>query len=190
MLYYKVGVDFDRVGDVICHNTKKGNIEIIKYCRAQEEEPMDKDFELLFDKKEGNVLTDLLANDNGWFLVSERFREIILEQFNTNVQFFDVKIKEVQSRSILEKYYIANILSTVDALCLEGSEYSAFNIPNSNHQVYSVRKYCLYENALNGLDLFKLTREHVNCVFCSEKVKKMCEERNITGMSFSVVRQC
>ena len=110
MLYYKVGVDFDRVGDVICHNTKKGNIEIMKYCRAQEEEPMDKDFELLFDKKEGNVLTDLLANDNGWFLVSERFREIILEQFNTNVQFFDVKIKEVQSRSILEKYYIANIL--------------------------------------------------------------------------------
>ena len=97
MLYYKVGVDFDRVGDVICHNTKKGNIEIMKYCRAQEEEPMDKDFELLFDKKEGNVLTDLLANDNGWFLVSERFREIILEQFNTNVQFFDVKIKEVQS---------------------------------------------------------------------------------------------
>ncbi len=162
----------------------------MKYCRAQEEEPMDKDFELLFDKKEGNVLTDLLANDNGWFLVSERFREIILEQFNTNVQFFDVKIKEVQSRSILEKYYIANILSTVDALCLEGSEYSAFNIPNSNHQVYSVRKYCLYENALNGLDLFKLTGEHVNCVFCSEKVKKMCEERNITGMSFSVVRQC
>lgn len=190
MLYYKVGVDFDRVGDVICHNTKKGNIEIMKYCRAQEEEPMDKDFELLFDKKEGNVLTDLLANDNGWFLVSERFREIILEQFNTNVQFFDVKIKEVQSRSILEKYYIANILSTVDALCLEGSEYSAFNIPNSNHQVYSVRKYCLYENALNGLDLFKLTGEHVNCVFCSEKVKKMCEERNITGMSFSVIRQC
>ena len=48
MLYYKVGVDFDRVGDVICHNTKKGNIEIMKYCRAQEEEPMDKDFELLF----------------------------------------------------------------------------------------------------------------------------------------------
>ena len=108
MLYYKVGVDFDRVGDVICHNTKKGNIEILKYCRAQEEEPMDKDFELLFDKKEGNVLTDLLANDNGWFLVSERFRETILEQFNTNVQFFDVKIKEVQSRSILEQYYIAN----------------------------------------------------------------------------------
>lgn len=69
-----------------------------------------------------NRATDFLANDKGWFLVSDKLRKV-LESLNTEIQFLPVKIMERKSKKELPNYYIANILRVVDALCLEKSVY-------------------------------------------------------------------
>ena len=87
------------------------------------------------------------------------------------------------------EYYIANILSSVDALCLEESDYSVFRVPSMERPVYSVRKYGIYSNAVKGLDLFKLSGDHVVGIFCSEAMKDLCAQNGITGISFVPIRQ-
>lgn len=185
MRYYKMDIDMDRTGDVICHSPSAPEINL--YCRGQLEAPLPAGFRFTYRLQEGHVLTDWLANDKGWLLVSEAFRQQVLEAVHTEVHLLPVDVV-CEDDGSTHPYYVANVLSLVDALCLAGSDYSTFQVPGRKEPFYSVRKYCLSASAVRACDLFKLTGDQVIPLFCSEKVKALCEQAGLTGIAFVEVR--
>lgn len=49
--------------------------------------------------------------------------EKILESVDTDIQFLKVTVEEYNGLRLSRKYYFANVLRVVDALCLEKSKY-------------------------------------------------------------------
>ena len=56
-----------------------------------------------YDEEEGSVWTDYLANDKGWFIVSERFKSL-LQKMNSDIQFIDVSIYNIKGVNTEKKY--------------------------------------------------------------------------------------
>ena len=185
MRYYKMEIDMERTGDAICYSP--GIPEINLYCRGRMEEQLPAGFRFTYRLQEGYVLTDWLANDKGWLLVSEAFRQKVLEVAHTEVQMLPVDVVCEDDDSV-QQYYVVNVLSLADALCLAGSDYSTFQVPGRGEPFFSVRKYCLSALAIGEYDLFKLTGDQVIPWFCSEKLKGLCEEAGLTGIAFVEVR--
>ena len=168
----------------------KGNDSFMShtFVSAKPFDNWKEDFSFYYDIdniKNGEIFKDALSNNKGWFVVSEKFK-LILEKINTEIQFLPIAIHEKNNNGPSYTYYIANILTTVDALCLELSNYFIMNIPNFK-PIYNIAKYGIYESKTEGKDLFKLTfRNEVEMgpIFISEKAKKIIERNNITEVSF------
>lgn len=185
MRYYKMAIDMERTGDVICHSPSVP--EINQYCRGRVEEPLPAGFRFTYRLQEGSGLTDWLANDKGWLLVSEAFRQQVLQAVQTEVQLLPADVV-CEEDGFCHRYWVVNVLALADALHLPGSEYSVFQVPGRDAPFYSVRKYCLSAPAIGERGLFKLTGDHVIPLFCSEKVKVLCEKAGLTGIDFVEVR--
>lgn len=85
------------------------------------------------------------------------------------------------------RYYIANILRLVDALCLEHSDYFETEILGLG-TIYTVSKFAIYENRTQNSDIFKLMNRQEVPVFVSEKFKNIMVDNRMTGMSFTEIR--
>ncbi len=133
-----------------------------------------------------NRATDFLANDKGWFLVSDKLRKV-LESLNTEIQFLPVKIMERKSKKELPNYYIANILRVVDALCLEKSVYFEVYIEKLG-TIYNVVKYGIFAEKTENSDVFKLANRQEIPIFVSENFKNKVEKEEITGIYFLEIK--
>lgn len=71
-----------------------------------------------------------------------------------------------------KKYYIANIIKVVEALCLDKTVYFKTCIENKG-TIYSVSKYGIYENKTEEADVFKLDDYQQIPIFASERFKKL-----------------
>lgn len=138
-----------------------------------------------YDSLDGDFPSDYLANDKGWFLVSEKLKNI-MEGFKTEVQYLPVRVKERNGTGSYV-YYIANILKMVDGLCLERSDYFITTTQKLG-PVYTIIKCALYADRLRGLDVFKLAKGHEIPVFVSQVFKDRVEDEGITGLSLREVR--
>lgn len=180
MKYYKLSMDMERKNDIICHFDKNFSIPqnaliIGKYFNGWKDNLI-----IYYSIKEGNVWTDYLANDKGWFLVSEKLKKI-LESVETDIQFLQVSIEEYNNSELHQYYYFANVLRVVDALCLEKSKYIETDIPGVG-KVYTVSKYGIYSDKTEGSDVFKLGNRQQVPLFVSEKFKNLVDEEMITGI--------
>lgn len=181
MKYYKLSMDMERENDIVCHYEKDFGIQRNVFNVGKFYKEWDNKFEFYYDKQEGEVPTDYLANDKGWFVISSKLYEI-LKNMNTEVQFFPVRVIEKTSKEKLAGYYIANIVRVVDALCLEKSEYFETEIPGMG-TIYTVSKYGIFSEKMEGSDIFKLSNRQEIPIFVSENFKKTIEGENITGIS-------
>jgi len=134
------------------------------------------------DNKEKYNWGDCLDNDKGWFIVSKKLRDI-LQEMNTDVQYFDLNILDENDKEIEESYYIANIIRVVDAICLDLSDYYETTLDDEVIQIVS--KYAVYEKKTEDSDVFKLDKGHFVPVFVSEKFKRRIEKEGITGLIFT-----
>ena len=180
MKYYKLSMDMERENDIVCHYQNDYGIQQNVFNVGRFYENWDGKFEFYYNKMEGHVLTDYLANDKGWFVVSNRLQSI-LQKLNTEIQYLPVRIVEENSNENLEEYYIANITRVVDALCLEKSLYFETEIPSIG-TIYTVSKYCIYDERTENSDIFKLANRQEIPIFVSERFKKIIEEEKITGI--------
>lgn len=121
-----------------------------------------------------------------WFVVSNRLQSI-LQKLNTEIQYLPVRIVEENSNENLEEYYIANITRVVDALCLEKSLYFETEIPSIG-TIYTVSKYCIYDERTENSDIFKLANRQEIPIFVSERFKKIIEEEKITGICLQEIK--
>lgn len=181
MKYYKLSMDMERENDIVCHYKNDFGIKQNVFTVGKLYEGWDNKFEFYYDKQEGEFPTDYLANDKGWFVVSEKLHEI-LKSVNTEIQFLPVKIIENNSKEELKGYYIANIIRVVDALCLDKSEYFETEIPGIG-TIYTVSKYGIFAEKTEGSDIFKLSNRQEIPIFVSERFMEVIERENITGIS-------
>lgn len=180
MKYYKLGMDMERENDVVCHYQNDFGLGQNIFNIGKFYEGWDGRFKFYYDKAEGAALTDYIANDKGWFVVSQKLKSI-LETMNTEIQFLSVQIEEKNGNESIEGYYIANIVRVVDALCLEKSEYFTTEIPEIGI-IYTVSKYGIYYERTKNSDIFKLADKQEIPIFVSERFKKKMETENITGI--------
>lgn len=186
MKYYKLSMDMERENDIVCHYQNDYGIQQNALNVGKFFEDWDDRFEFFYMKEEGEVWTDYLANDKGWFLVSNRLKTL-LETVNTDIQFLGVRIKERNNEEDFRQYYIANIIKVVDALCLDKSQYFSTEIEGIG-TIYTVSKYGIYADKTDGADVFKLSNRQQIPIFASEKFKDLIEKENITGISLTEIR--
>lgn len=190
MKHYKLSMDMERKNDIVCHSENDFGITQNVFNVGKFYEGWDNKFEFYYDKREGEVLTDYIANDKGWFVVSDKLKKI-LKTMNTEIQFLPVRIIEKSSNKELLGYCIANIIKVVDALCLDKSEYFETEISGIGI-IYTVSKYGIFAEKTAGADIFKLSNRQEIPIFVSEKFKKIVEGENITGIclrEISVVKK-
>ena len=77
MKYYKLSMDMERENDIVCHYQNDYGIQQNVFNVGRFYENWDGKFEFYYNKMEGHVLTDYLANDKGWFVVSNRLQSIL-----------------------------------------------------------------------------------------------------------------
>lgn len=182
MKYYKVSMDMTGTKDVILHCNDDYGISQNSLIVGRYFYNWDERFKFYYNAEEGEIWTDYIANDKGWFVVSDRLKSI-LERVNTSIQFIDVNVYDVNNNKIDRKYYIANILKIVDALCLEKSRYFETDVKGIG-KIYIISKYGIYEKKTEDADVFKLNNHQQVPIFVSEKFKDITEKEKITGISF------
>lgn len=185
MKYYKLSMDMKREKDIVCHYKNDFGIQQNELNVGKPYKGWDGKFEFYYDKQEGDVLTDYIANDKGWFVVSNKLKKV-LESINTEIQFLPVRIREKNSNEVLNEYYIANIIKVVDALCLDKSKYFETKIEGIGI-IYTVSKYGIYVEKTEGADIFKLSNRQEIPIFTSERFKELIEKENITGICLTEI---
>lgn len=169
--------------DIVCLSEYNGEINGYDLCLGKEYKKWDKPFQFYYDAKEGGRATDYLANDMGWFLVSEKLKSI-LDEVNTTIQYLSVQIVEKDSGEELKGYHIANILTVVNALCLRRCT-KGFGFGRLFRDII---KYAIYEKKVGDADVFKLGKGEELPIFVSEKFKNCFEEHKLTGIDFLEIK--
>lgn len=99
MKYYKLALDMERENDIVCYYQNDFGVRQNTFNVGKFYEGWDDKFEFYYDKTEGYVLTDYVANDRGWFVVSNKLKNI-LKTMNTSIQFLPVRIIEKGSNEL------------------------------------------------------------------------------------------
>lgn len=185
MRYYKLIYDYENDDNYAnCNIASIGNMEKNVTING---EKIEKWNEVVFeyDSTEGEILTDYLANLYRWLLVSSKFRDVTDDIINRHVQYLPVKVLDRITKSEIESYCVANIITKIDALDLEHSKYDIFEL--DDEKIISIEKYALKGSQIIDKHIFKLESETIP-VFVSEKLKEVIENSGLTGFRFLEVK--
>lgn len=185
MNFYKLQMDRERDNDILAHYEDDCGIYLTEMVIGRRFEGWDERFSFYYDQSEESFPSDYLANDKGWFVVSDKLKWL-MESLNTEIQYLPVEVWERNGRRSYQ-YYIANILKMVDALCLEKSDYFTTNTKKLG-PIHTVSKFAVYEDKVGGADVFKLVNRQEIPIFVSERFKERIEEEGITGIELMQIR--
>lgn len=138
-----------------------------------------------YDDVNGKMVTDYVANDLIWFIVTEKFKEIIQSIDDRDIQFHPLVAKSRNSEA-KQGFFLVNICNIVDGLDLETSKYSIY-VTDDGDKMVSIQKYAIKLNVIKEYNLFRLKDDYVS-IFVSEKMKKAIEKAGITGCDFLEVK--
>lgn len=141
--------------------------------------------EFKYNPNDGEIFTDYLFNIYGWLVVSDKFIRLCDEYINADVQYLNINIKNELDNSIISTYKVLNILDVVDAIELEYSDYSEFEL--DNEKFISITKYAINGEKVSGHHIFRLKNSTMP-IFVSEKIKSTIEQNNLTGFDFLEVK--
>ena len=144
--------------------------------------PDDVVFEFSKDRSEGMNLTDYVENSPQWLIISDRFKAI-LEQFREeNIEYLPIKIKNHKGRMASEHYWIANFLVLTEAVDRESSIFD--DDPGSEDGIFSFDKLVLRQDILkSGPVIFSLKEEPMTVIARQDLVERIKEE-GLTGVEF------
>lgn len=185
MRYFKLLLDDSNGNDVVGHCDNTYGFEQYELSDGEYIHDWNKDTTFVFNPSEGDRLTDYLANNLGWFIVSTRFKRVLYDLNEDGVQYLPIKVVNSEDKTVLNDYYVANVINVVDAINLEYSDYSVINF--GDEKIYSIRKYALNKKAIKINHLFKLKGFEIP-IFVSELLKELVTKNNITGCDFLEVK--
>ncbi|MFD1736712.1 imm11 family protein [Bacillus salitolerans] len=87
-----------------------------------------------FYTDDGSEQTDYLANNLGWFLVSDKLKSLLTEIDKSDIQYLPVRVVNIKDNSIIKGYSVANALSVLGVLNLEHSDNSVIEADEDNVQ--------------------------------------------------------
>lgn len=165
-----VNCDVGNIGDMDEYITSNGKI-INEWGRVVFE----------YNSSEGDVLTDYIANLYRWLVVSANFIDVTNNLIEEQVQYLPVKIVDRITEAEKASYFVANIVTVVDALDMHKSKYDIFEL--DEEKIVSVEKYVLKGDEIANNHIFKLKDDTIP-VFVSEKIKQIIEDNNLLGFAF------
>ena len=188
MKYYQILMDdgYKRKNDVICYveedyEIKYGvnhyDVNVGKFIEEWKER-----ITFYYDSDEGNVFSDYLGEDLGWFILSPTTQCLFKELGLTNIQYLPVIIKNNKDNREDTGYAVANITKVIDGIHHEYCEYEMEEVDGEPLFVM-LGRYVLNKEKVSGLDIFKLQGDF-HSIFVSERVKKAIQKRRLTGFSF------
>ena len=181
MRYFKLIYDYEKDDNYVnCDVGNIGNMNEYIISNGKKIDEWDK-VVLEYSSNEGNVLTDYLANLYRWLVVSADFIELTKNVIEKQVQYLPVKVVDKITKVETDSYFVANIVTVVDALDMEKSKYDIFEL--DDEKIVSVEKYALKGNEIEDNHIFRL-REDTIPVFVSEIIKKVIEDNNLLGFEF------
>lgn len=125
----------------------------------------------------GQVLTDyLFCPLRPWLVVSDKVRELTLENSISGVQFLDVNVITKEGR-VLRGYSIMNILSIVNGLNFEETKWLSPEKWNVEYPELNISEICLRSQSVDSYDVFRIT-EDITQVFISYKYWNLLHLRN------------
>lgn len=186
MKYYLLSYDYENDDDYIIitanDTAERYNYDMFK---GEQLENWDENVMFEYSNEDGHILTDYLASNNRWLVVSEKLRNLIGKIENNSIQYLDIRIRNSETNEINDTYKVANVITILDALDLENSKYDLFEL--DDEKVLSVEKYALQKNMLENNNIFKLKDDTIP-VFVSEKVKDIIMSNGLLGFAFLEVK--
>lgn len=184
--FYKLIIEYQgRHNDIVCRSGEMYGIGEYDFLEGKIINKWDERFSFFYDPDEGNIPTDYLANDLGWLLLSTKLKKIFDDLCIEGVQYFPVNIINIKDNSQLDGYHVCNIYTHIDALDLDNSDYTYFEL--DDERILSIKKYALKSSELKGRHLIKLQSETIP-TFVSEAVKQKIQEEAITGCTLLEVK--
>lgn len=184
MNYYILYRNYKK-GEILCESTDMYGIDQYDVSMGIKVDNWNSEFTFYYNTKEGNQFTDFIANDLGWFIVSTKVRNTIIEYGIRNIQFLPLNIKNINENNIISGYFVANLCGVVDALDLANSKYIEHNIEGFPKMI-SVTHYALKLELVSELNIFRL-KDNEDLIFVSEEFKKTIIKNGITGCWFKKV---
>lgn len=181
MRYYRLMYDYEQDDNYVnCDVASIGNMNEYITISGKEIKQWDKVvFE--YDSTEGSILTDYLANLHRWFVVSEKFCDKTQKISENQVQYLPVKVIDRFTGIEVDSYFVANIVTIIDALDLDNSKYDVFEL--DDEKIISVEKYALKSSEIVDKHIFRLKDDTIP-IFVSETLKKVIEDNGFIGFEF------
>ena len=186
MKYYLLSYDYENDDEyIIITATNKAEKYNYNMLKGEKIENWDEDVIFQYSNDEGIIFTDYLASNNRWLVVSEKFRRLIGEIESDSIQYLDIKIKNSRTDKINDTYKVANVITILDALDLENSQYDVFELDDK--KILSIEKYALRKNMIENKNIFRLKDDTIP-IFVSERFKNIVEENSLIGFQFLEVK--
>lgn len=110
---------------------------------------------------------------------------MISKNLVVGMQFLPVNIVNKLDSDEKWDYFAVNVHNVVDALHLDGSDYSVLNV--GDEKIYTIRKYALRRESIKNQHIFRLLGYEIS-IFTSEKMKSIIDNNFITGCDFLEVK--
>lgn len=143
------------------------------------------EFEFYFEKNKGNKNTDLLANEMGWIVVSEKMLKILTKYCEReDFQIFNVKLIEKNNSTIQYNYYCFHLIKKLDCVNFKKSEYSIVGEEEEEEEkYYSIRKLSIDHEKVKECHLFRPIHFEEGFII-SEELKNTLTSSNISGVTY------
>jgi hypothetical protein len=143
------------------------------------------DVSLIYDSKEGDVITDYIANLYNWLIISEHCKNVLADKLDKKVEFLPIRIDESWSGDSFYAYAI-NVLDMVDgAVDLDSSKYTILEYGDIKKICFS--KYSLKESVLTSYSIFRIKEDNIP-IFVNEELKNLIEKEQLSGFRFNSVQ--
>ena len=196
-MFYKLSYDMDRIDEDIKNGTnmiyaegtnideivyediKKGFFDnIILTSRSIDNWP---NVEFYYSSKVSNLESDYLLNVKRWPIVHVN----VMEEFNkrgiSSLQYYPIKLVDVDTQNINTNYVLMYITSFIDAYDMEKSKYKY----NEKYDFYTFfpKDTYLNKSICQGYDIFRCSKS-VTAIYVSEKIKEIVENNRWKGFYF------
>ncbi|MFW6029466.1 MAG: imm11 family protein [Halanaerobiales bacterium] len=187
MKYYKIisGEENSQENEIVCFSEEnyesKYHLKENDIYKGKCFENWDRNFTFYYEKSEGYVSKDYLANNLAWPIISSKFKRILDDIGVPEVQYLPINIEEKYTGKKLEGFTVVNIITLLDALDLENSVYTEFKARGK--KMLSIKKYALQQEKVRGYNFVRLKKSKYS-TFISEIVRNKLVENKITGCDF------
>lgn len=139
---------------------------------------LNKPIELFYERKE-LLKTDFISGIHSFPIVSERFKELLLNEKIKYIEFHPAQLICVESQETDNTYWFLNILHNVNCFDWENSQYKIF--PGTKDIIIEVKKLVVKPEQLEKRDLARIA-EIKSLIVLSARLQNRIISAEISGI--------